>query len=43
MIQDWLGHSDMGATANINSQLDANSKAASASAIENALAISGEE
>ena len=43
MIQDWLGHSDMGTTANIYSHLDSNSKIASAATIENALALSDEE
>jgi len=42
MIQDWLGHSDMGTTANIYSHLDANSKIASAATIGNALAFTGE-
>ena len=40
MIQDWLGHSDMGTTANIYSHLDAKSKIASAVTIGNALALS---
>jgi len=39
MIQDWLGHSDMGTTANIYSHLDSNSKIASAVTIGNALAL----
>ena len=43
MIQDWLGHSDMGTTANIYSHLDSNSKIASAATIGNALALSDEE
>ncbi|MBO5258321.1 MAG: recombinase [Clostridia bacterium] len=43
MIQDWLGHSDMGTTANIYSHLDSNSKIASAVTIGNALALSDEE
>ena len=38
MIQDWLGHSDMGTTSNIYSHLDANSKLDSAKAIGIALA-----
>ena len=38
MIQDWLGHSDMGTTSNIYSHLDANSKLDSAKAIGVALA-----
>ena len=38
MIQDWLGHSDMGTTSNIYSHLDANSKLDSARAIGVALA-----
>ena len=42
MIQDWLGHSDMGTTANIYSHLDSNSKIASAATIGNALALSNE-
>ena len=42
MIQDWLGHSDMGTTANIYSHLDAKSKIASAMTIGNALALSDE-
>ena len=42
MIQDWLGHSDMGTTANIYSHLDASSKIASAATIGNALALAGE-
>jgi integrase len=33
MIQDWLGHSDMGTTANIYSYIDSESKKASAMAI----------
>ena len=37
MIQDWLGHSDMGTTANIYSHIDSESKKASAMAIESAL------
>ncbi|MBR4960152.1 MAG: site-specific integrase, partial [Clostridia bacterium] len=39
MIQDWLGHSDMGTTANIYSHLDSNSKIASAVTSGNALAL----
>jgi len=42
MIQDWLGHSDMGTTANICSHPDASSKIASAATIGNALALSNE-
>ena len=42
MIQEWLGHSDMGTTANIYSHLDAQSKISSAMTIGNALALSGE-
>ena len=38
MIQDWLGHSDMGTTSNIYSHLDAGSKLDSAKAIGVALA-----
>ena len=38
MIQDWLGHSDMGTTANIYSHIDSESKKASAMAIGLALA-----
>ena len=38
MIQDWLGHSDMGTTSNIYSRLDAGSKLDSAKAIGVALA-----
>ncbi len=37
MIQDWLGHSDMGTTANIYSHIDSESKKASAMAIGTAL------
>ena len=37
MIQDWLGHSDMGTTANIYSHIDSESKKASAMAIGSAL------
>lgn len=37
MIQDWLGHSDMGTTANIYSHIDSESKKASATAIGTAL------
>ena len=37
MIQDWLGHSDMGTTANIYSHIDSESKKESASAISSAL------
>ncbi len=37
MIQDWLGHSDMGTTANIYSHIDSESKKASAKAIGSAL------
>ena len=40
MIQDWLGHSDMGTTANIYSHLESESKPESASAIEIALSNS---
>ena len=39
-IQDWLGHSDMGTTANIYSHLESESKLESASAIEIALSNS---
>ncbi len=38
MIQDWLGHSDMGTTANIYSHIDSESKKDSAKAIGDALA-----
>lgn len=38
MIQDWLGHSDMGTTANIYSHIDSKSKKASAMTIGLALA-----
>ena len=38
MIQDWLGHSDMGTTSNIYNHLDAGSKLDSARAIGVALA-----
>ena len=37
MIQDWLGHSDMGTTANIYSHIDSESKKVSAIAIGSAL------
>lgn len=37
MIQDWLGHSDMGTTANIYSHLESESKIESATAIASAL------
>ncbi len=37
MIQDWLGHSDMGTTANIYSHIDSESKKMSAAAIGQAL------
>ena len=37
MIQDWLGHSDMGTTANIYSHIASESKKASAAAIGDAL------
>ena len=37
MIQDWLGHSDIGTTANIYSHIDSESKKASAMAIGSAL------
>ncbi len=37
MIQDWLGHSDMGTTANIYSHIDSESKKMSAMAIGSAL------
>ncbi len=43
MIQDWLGHSDMGTTANLYSHLDASSKIAGAVTIGNALALSENE
>ncbi len=43
MIQDWLGHSDMGTTANIYSHLDSNSKLASAETIRNALSLTPQE
>jgi integrase len=36
-IQDWLGHSDIGTTANIYSHIDSESKKASAIAIGTAL------
>ena len=39
MIQDWLGHSDMGTTASIYSHLDSNSMIASVGIIGNALAL----
>jgi len=42
-IQDWLGNSNMGTTANIYSHLDSNSKIASAATIGNTLALSDEE
>ncbi len=37
MIQDWLGHSDMGTTANIYSHIDYSSKIESATVIGNVL------
>ena len=37
MIQDWLGHSDMGTTANIYSHIDSASKMESAETIGKAL------
>jgi len=37
MIQDWLGHSDLGTTANVYSHIDSESKKASASVIGDAL------
>ena len=37
MIQDWLGHSDMGTTANIYSHIDSASKIASAKVIGDVL------
>ena len=37
MIQDWLGHSDTGTTANIYSHIDSEIKKASATAIGTAL------
>ena len=42
MIQDWLGHSDMGTTANIYSHIDSESKKASAMAIGKALSVEKE-
>ncbi len=42
MIQDWLGHSDMGTTANIYSHIDSESKKASAMAIGKALSVTKE-
>ena len=41
-IQDWLGHSDMGTTANIYSHIDSESKKASAMAIGKALSVTKE-
>ncbi|HPE95368.1 MAG TPA: tyrosine-type recombinase/integrase [Bacillota bacterium] len=40
MIQDWLGHSDMGTTANIYSHIDSASKIASAKVIGDVLSES---
>ena len=38
-IQDWLGHSDIGTTANIYAHLDYKSKITSAQAMETGLAL----
>ena len=38
-IQEWLGHSDIGTTANIYSHLDYKSKITSAQAMETGLAL----
>ena len=38
-VQEWLGHSDIGTTANIYSHLDFQSKVAAASTMQNALPI----
>ena len=43
MIQDWMGHSDMGTTANIYSHIDSESKKESARAIGLALAVNKEQ
>ena len=39
MIQDWLGHSDMGTTANIYSHIDAASKLMSANVMGSTIKI----
>ena len=38
-IQEWLGHSDIGATANIYSHLDYKSKITSANVMDNILTL----
>ena len=38
-IQEWLGHSDMGTTANIYSHLDFNSKINSANVMDGVLSL----
>jgi site-specific recombinase XerC len=38
-IQEWLGHSDMGTTANIYSHLDFNSKISSANVMDGVLSL----
>ena len=38
-IQEWLGHSDIGTTANIYSHLDYKSKITSANVMDNILAL----
>ena len=37
LIQEWLGHSDMGTTANVYSHVDSESKKMNADAIASAL------
>jgi Site-specific recombinase XerC len=39
LIQEWLGHSDIGTTANIYSHLDYKSKIMSASVMDNILTL----
>ena len=43
MVQEWLGHSDMGTTANIYSHLDFSSKVASARVMDSLLQLPGQE
>ena len=38
-VQEWLGHSDIGTTANIYSHLDFQSKVSAAATMQNALPI----
>lgn len=43
LIQEWLGHSDIGTTSNVYSHVDSESKKLSAAAIEKALDMNDNE